>query len=73
MGKLVMDYSFPIVQKAVAAAVTEQPADAREYLKAICQREAGQRKTPNKQEALEERNRKIADEWASQGETIDSF
>lgn len=43
MGKLVQDFTFPIVQQAVAAAVTEQPADAREYLKATCQRLVGTR------------------------------
>jgi hypothetical protein len=48
MGKLVHDYSFEIVQKAVAAAVTENPAEAREYLKATCQRLAGERKAPTK-------------------------
>ena len=43
MGKLVQDYTFLIVKDAVAAAVTEQPADAREYLKACCQRMRGER------------------------------
>lgn len=43
MGKLVQDYGFPVVKDAVAAAVTEQPADAREYLKACCQRMSGER------------------------------
>lgn len=43
MGKLVQDYDFPTVKDAVAAAVTAQPADAREYLKATCQRLRGER------------------------------
>jgi hypothetical protein len=46
MGKLVGDYTFPVVQQAVAAAVTAQPADAREYLKATCQRLKGERVDP---------------------------
>lgn len=46
MGKLVGDYTFPVVQKAVAAAVTVQPADAREYLVATCQRLKGERSDP---------------------------
>jgi uncharacterized protein YdaU (DUF1376 family) len=46
MGKLVGDYTFPVVQQAVAAAVTHQPADAREYLKATCQRLKGERVDP---------------------------
>ena len=69
MGKLVVDYTFAVVKEAVAAAVTEQPVDAREYLKAVCQRSKGQRANPNKQEALEQRNQTVADQWASQGET----
>ena len=43
MGKLVGDYDFEIVQAAVAAAVSAQPAEAREYLKATCQRLKGER------------------------------
>jgi len=46
MGKLVGDYTFPVVKDAVAAAVSEQPADAREYLKATCQRKKGERRDP---------------------------
>lgn len=46
MGKLVQDYTFEIVQAAVAAAVTAQPAEAREYLKATCQRLKGERAKP---------------------------
>ena len=46
MGKLVTDYTLPTVQQAVAAAVSAQPADAREYLKATCQRLKGERKDP---------------------------
>jgi uncharacterized protein YdaU (DUF1376 family) len=46
MGKLVGDYTFHVVQQAVAAAVTHQPADAREYLKATCQRLKGERVDP---------------------------
>lgn len=45
MGKLVQDYTFPTVQQAVASAVAAQPADAREYLKATCQRLKGERNT----------------------------
>jgi len=46
MGKLVQDYTLLTVQQAVAAAVSVQPADAREYLKATCQRLKGERKDP---------------------------
>lgn len=66
MGKLVQDYTFPIVKDAVAAAVNEQPADAREYLKACCQRLKGERKAPNRQEALEANNRAVAERLAAE-------
>ena len=46
IGKLVQDYTAPIVQRAVAAAVTAQPADAREYPRATCQRLKGERADP---------------------------
>lgn len=45
VGKLSKDYpDGDIVLEAVRAAVTEQPADARAYLKATCQRLNGERK-----------------------------
>ena len=60
MGKLVADYTFAVVKDAVAVAVTEQPADAREYLRATCMRLKGERQSPNKQEALEASNAAVA-------------
>ena len=60
MGKLVKDYTFPVVQAAVAAAVSEQPADAREYLKAACQTQAGQRRAST--ESFAERDERAAAE-----------
>ena len=44
VGKLVKDYNDSIVIDAVRAAVTTTPADPKEYLKATCQRLAGERK-----------------------------
>jgi uncharacterized protein YdaU (DUF1376 family) len=46
MGKMVSDYGFDAVKEAVAAAVTTQPADAREYLRATCMRKKGERRDP---------------------------
>ena len=65
MGKLVKDYGFPVAKQAVEAAVIEQPASARDYLKATCQRLKGERK--NKQEELEQRGQDVVDDWASGG------
>ena len=67
VGKLVKDYGDVIVVDAVRSAVLARPADPVEYLKATCMRTAGQRAPVNKQEALEQRNRSVADAWAAEG------
>lgn len=69
VGKLVKDYGNDIVIEAVRNAVVERPADPAAYLKACCLRGNSERRTgpPNRQEALERKNRAIADELA--GET----
>lgn len=46
MGKLVKDFDLAVVREAVTAAICAQPADAREYLKATCQRLKGERRDP---------------------------
>lgn len=70
LGKLVRDYRAvdpSIVVDAVRIAVVERPADAPSFLKATCQRLAGERKPPSRQEAIENANRKVASEWAAEG------
>lgn len=67
VGKLVKDYGDQVVVDAVRAAVVVRPADPVEYLKATCMRSVGQRAPVNKQEALERRNRSVADAWANEG------
>ena len=67
VGKLVKDYGDRVVVDAVRAAVVARPADPVEYLKATCMRSVGQRAPVNKQEALEQRNRSVADAWAAEG------
>jgi hypothetical protein len=44
VGKLVKDYTDAIVIQAVRSAVVEQPADPASFLKATCQRLAGERR-----------------------------
>lgn len=60
VGKLVKDHGPDVVVDAVRSAVLERPADPASFLKAACQHRAGQRQTPNRQEALEARNREVA-------------
>lgn len=66
VGKLVKDYDAQIVVDAVRAAVVERPADPVSYLKAACQRMKGERRAPNRQEALEANNRAVADRLAAE-------
>jgi hypothetical protein len=66
VGKLVKDYGDKIVIDAVRTAVVERPADPASFLKAVCQRVAGERGRPNKQEALEARNRAVAERLAQE-------
>lgn len=63
VGKLVKDYGDAIVIDAVRAAVVARPADPAEYLKATCMHARGQRTAPNRQQAIEDRNRAVADAW----------
>lgn len=66
VGKLVKDYGDGVVIDAVRAAVVQRPADVAQYLVAACKQANGQRKPVNKQEALEARNRDLADEMISE-------
>lgn len=80
VGRLCKDFGNDIVIDAVRATCVARPADPAEYLKAICMRAAGQRggaatgihvsglhmPATNRQEALEQRNRSVADAWAAQ-------
>lgn len=68
VGKLVKDYGDAIVIDAVRVTVVARPADPAEYLKATCMKAMGQRAPVNRQEALEQRNRAVADEWAAEME-----
>jgi hypothetical protein len=80
IGRLCKDHGSDTVAEAVRAACVARPADPAEYMKAVCLRAAGQRGpvlrragapgTPplsgNRQEALEQRNRSVADAWVLQ-------
>jgi uncharacterized protein YdaU (DUF1376 family) len=66
VGKLVKDYGDAIVVDAVRAAVLTRPADPVEYMKAACMHAKGQRATPNRQVAVEQRNQAAVDAWLQQ-------
>jgi hypothetical protein len=68
VGKLAKDYGDDIVLEAVRTAVLQRPADPASFLKACCQRMAGERSStrPNRQEALERQNQEIANRLAEE-------
>lgn len=66
---LIAKHTEPVVMEAMQGIARHPPpGDIREYLPATCQHLAGQRRHPNRQEALEQRNRTVADSWAAEGE-----
>ena len=75
VGKLVKDYGNDIVIEAVRLAVVERPADPVSFLKAVCQREAGQRKEPEwidrRRREDEKRQADVAAIWGNSTNTID--
>lgn len=65
VGALVKKYGESATKEALSAALLERPADPAGYLTAACQTQSGSRKPPNKQQALEQRNREVALKLAS--------
>jgi flagellar basal body rod protein FlgB len=73
VGKLCKDFGSEVVVEAVRSAVVARPVDPMAYLKAACQRAAGQRAPPNKQAQIERENEKVMTEWlAKQGAEIET-
>lgn len=66
IGKLVADYGIPAMLETVRVAQKDAPLDPIAFMTATCQRIAGERRTPNKQEKLENTNKAIADELAAE-------
>lgn len=66
VGKLVTDYGAETVIDVLESAVRQRPAEPDAWIVAACKRNAGERKHPNKQEALEQRNRAVAAEWVAE-------
>lgn len=64
VGKLCKDYGDAIVLDVVRAAVIERPADPASYMKKLAQMRKGE--VPNRQEALEAKNRAVAAELAGE-------
>ena len=57
VGKLVRDYGEDVAITAMEAAVTSRPAEPAEWLKAACQRAAGERQSSDPQWRVEQRQR----------------
>ena len=63
LGKLVKDYGQKLVLQAIRDCKETQPVSPKEWLVARCQERRGNGAGVNKQEALEERNRRTLENW----------
>lgn len=76
VGKLVKDYGDKVVIEAVRCAVFEQPADPASFLKAVCERTSGKRKTgaddlAARQQASNDEARRMLEGGNGKSEVID--
>lgn len=67
IGGLVDKFGPDAAVTVLRQAIVETPAEPKAWMTAACQRIAGTRKTPNRQEAIEQRNHAGAEAWAAQG------
>lgn len=66
-GGMAAKYGNDVFLEAARAMEHANPVDAHTYLIGLCETAAGKRQPLNKQEALEQRNRNVAADWAAQG------
>lgn len=66
-GGMAAKYGNDVFLDAARAMERVNPVDAHTYLVGLCEKAAGKRQPLNKQEALEQRNRYVAQEWAAEG------
>ena len=67
IGGLVDKFGPDATVTVLRQAIVETPAEPKSWMTAACQRIAGTRKAPNRQEAIEARNHAGAEAWAAQG------
>jgi uncharacterized protein YdaU (DUF1376 family) len=70
LGKLVKDYGQKLVLQAIRDCKATQPVSPKEWLVARCQERRGNGTGINKQEALEERNRRTLENWQPPAEDV---
>lgn len=66
-GGMAAKYGNDVFLDAARAMERANPVDAHTYLIGLCETAAGKRQSLNKQEALEQRNRNVAADWAAEG------
>lgn len=66
-GGMAAKYGNDVFLEAARAMEQANPVNAHTYLVGLCETAAGKRQPLNKQEALEQRNRNVAQEWAAEG------
>ena len=67
-GGIAAKYGNDVFLEAARAMERANPVNAHTYLVGLCETAAGKRQSLNKQEALEQRNRNVAQEWAAEGD-----
>ena len=67
-GGIAAKYGNDVFLEAARAMEHANPVNAHTYLVGLCETAAGKRQSLNKQEALEQRNRNVAQEWAAEGD-----
>ena len=69
LGAAAAKYGKDVFREAARATLTAMPIAPHSYLIELCETAAGKRVPLGKQEALEARNRAVADAWAEGSDT----
>lgn len=72
LGAMASKFGKLIFVDALTETLKATPVDPHTYLVGLCEKAAGRRPGLNRQEAIEERNRAVGDEWLRQQEAADA-
>jgi uncharacterized protein YdaU (DUF1376 family) len=71
LGAAASKYGKDVLREALQATVDAAPINPHPYLIQLCEIAAGKRVPLNRQEALEQRNHTVADDWAAKSDAIE--
>lgn len=72
LGAMASKFGKLIFVEALAETLKATPVDPHTYLVGLCEKAAGRRPGLNRQEAIEQRNQAVGDEWLRQQEAADA-